>query len=48
MDIFTGTNSPLNSFIERSKDDCDIEKIFPAGELIQNATEKYNTTVESK
>ena len=47
-DLLPGTNSTFNPLIERNKDYWYIVTEVPLGELIQNATEKYNDMVVSK
>ena len=41
-DLFLGTNSTLNRFIERNKDDCYTGKEFLERYLIHNDTFKHN------
>ena len=47
-DILSGKISTPNYFIEMTKDDWDTGTELTAGELINDATEKYNNTVSAK
>ena len=44
--LLSGTNSTLNRFIERIKDNWDTWTEVTEGYLIHNSSEKYNDTVE--
>ena len=46
--FLSGPNSTFNIFIESTKDDLDTGTEVPAGELIQNTTEKCNNMVAAK
>ena len=47
-DIFSGKNSTINYFIERTKYGCYTGREVQSGELIHNSTYKYNNMVTSK
>ena len=47
-DLFSGPNSTFYGIIESNKYNSDTVTEVPAGELIQNATEKYNKMVAAK
>ena len=44
----SGPNSILNSFIESTKDDWDIGRELPTGDIICDPNKRYNNMVERK
>ena len=46
--LFSGPHSTSHSFFEITKSDWDTRKERKSGEIIQNATKKYNITLAAK